>query len=846
MTEYFTLDVIARDQKGLVVKQLKDSSLQGCLLFSEMVCGPDPGIAHQFTVGSHLTARLSGHQSGRYKLPTYTQRKELSIGSEMDVVVESEDDKHLKVRGEDGCQYYVIKRVWERGPKYRPVAPGTTIKVVREMQGAWEGFLTRLEVSNPYFIPADEIILDRQVLAWTFHHWREAYGEDTSETFSGSYRKLYEDYDHGNANWILSYATCLSHEIHRSLVRQDLKTVVLLVATAIHVEEWIRDSGFLLTQTGERRSKSAISVNKRLDQFRIFQECLDIVKDVAHVTQFLGELRKVLLSHEGRTDKELRKYVNAASFVLSFLPVDYFDDSLFRTLLTEMESHELLFSEEESAEQIRFVAGIRRKQLRKKMVETAEFGGVTSRRFDPETLEQFIFLQEFEIKVCRYRGEDDQANLEELNLQLLRANFANDKQEKEDLLRAGLEGVALLKPDKAVEGDTERHDAWRYSRWNLLARYYEELAATQNMRKESIVFLRNAADYYRRCRSRRAHLLSFYVEYLDICEAFPETPDEVWRARINEHLEMLISELSFDNARAELRILKDFYRIVVLFGTELTMDMRTWLLQMSHDSIYPQLAGLPLVTGMARVVLANDLLASVTKDTSILRSQLASYLSVGEFRLQLPTEDPTEVAEEDDVEKSPFFGEESETLEFKGTLCIDVKRLIAMGELTRSAGVLHDFLKAIVGMLNRNGGTIFVGILEGEKFDDNEYRKLEALGAIRKQNRIFLGIAFELKAVGKTKDEHMRHIAQTLRSRISNDVTSFVSIDVTSAFGVELYRVTIQPYPYVEGVCLDGKEYFVRENNETLSKSAPEFIKIRLLSGKGLTRITETPTPVAE
>jgi predicted HTH transcriptional regulator len=160
--------------------------------------------------------------------------------------------------------------------------------------------------------------------------------------------------------------------------------------------------------------------------------------------------------------------------------------------------------------------------------------------------------------------------------------------------------------------------------------------------------------------------------------------------------------------------------------------------------------------------------------------------------------------------------------------------------------VLHDFLKAIVGMLNRNGGTIFVGILEGEKFDDNEYRKLEALGAIRKQNRIFLGIAFELKAVGKTKDEHMRHIAQTLRSRISNDVTSFVSIDVTSAFGVELYRVTIQPYPYVEGVCLDGKEYFVRENNETLSKSAPEFIKIRLLSGKGLTRITETPTPVAE
>jgi len=55
------------------------------------------------------------------------------------------------------------------------------------------------------------------------------------------------------------------------------------------------------------------------------------------------------------------------------------------------------------------------------------------------------------------------------------------------------------------------------------------------------------------------------------------------------------------------------------------------------------------------------------------------------------------------------------------------------------AGVLHDFLKALwecsTGMGEQSSWNF-----RGGEIDDNEYRKLEALGAIRKQNRIFLGM----------------------------------------------------------------------------------------------------------
>ena len=157
--------------------------------------------------------------------------------------------------------------------------------------------------------------------------------------------------------------------------------------------------------------------------------------------------------------------------------------------------------------------------------------------------------------------------------------------------------------------------------------------------------------------------------------------------------------------------------------------------------------------------------------------------------------------------------DESETLEFKGSLALNLNRyLLGDGKLVHDSSLPNEgVLKSIVAFLNTKGGDLLVGILELKRFEDSYEDKLSDC-PIHKDKIIF-GIGGEYN-----KDEwdgYLQRLTSYIENRISPDVidADLVKITKLSHDGKDLCLVNVHP--------ADAKQYlqnkfYIRRANKTV------------------------------
>lgn len=157
--------------------------------------------------------------------------------------------------------------------------------------------------------------------------------------------------------------------------------------------------------------------------------------------------------------------------------------------------------------------------------------------------------------------------------------------------------------------------------------------------------------------------------------------------------------------------------------------------------------------------------------------------------------------------------DESETLEFKGTLLLNLKRyLLGDGKLVDNDLLLDEgVLKTIVAFLNTKGGDLLVGVLELARFEKVYEDKLSDCPVHK--DKIVFGIDSEYK-----KDEwdgFYQRLISYIENRISPDVldADWVKISKITHKDKELCLISVQP--------ADAKQYlqnkfYIRRGNKTV------------------------------
>lgn len=163
--------------------------------------------------------------------------------------------------------------------------------------------------------------------------------------------------------------------------------------------------------------------------------------------------------------------------------------------------------------------------------------------------------------------------------------------------------------------------------------------------------------------------------------------------------------------------------------------------------------------------------------------------------------------------------DESETLEFKGSLSLDVKRLlIGDGKRTLLQGLEDEgVLRAIVALLNTRGGDVIVGVLEQQDFDTVQSDRLDDV--LRVEDKLVLGVDPEYDRKGW--DSYQRRLIELVQSRIGPEVFDQRLVDVQklavkdgkSDLVRDVCRLLVQPSETKQ--YLNEEQFFVRRGNKT-------------------------------
>lgn len=165
--------------------------------------------------------------------------------------------------------------------------------------------------------------------------------------------------------------------------------------------------------------------------------------------------------------------------------------------------------------------------------------------------------------------------------------------------------------------------------------------------------------------------------------------------------------------------------------------------------------------------------------------------------------------------------DESETLEFKGSLTLHLNRyLLGDGSRVDDQAILDEgVLKTIVAFLNSKGGDILIGILEQDKYADVYEAKLSDCPVVDK--KIVFGIQPEYR-----KDEwdgYLQRLTDFIERRIGSDVldSDVVRISKLSYKDKDLCLVSVSPADSKQ--YLNNNKFFIRRANKTVLLEGPEI-----------------------
>ena len=142
---------------------------------------------------------------------------------------------------------------------------------------------------------------------------------------------------------------------------------------------------------------------------------------------------------------------------------------------------------------------------------------------------------------------------------------------------------------------------------------------------------------------------------------------------------------------------------------------------------------------------------------------------------------------ESDVVKSLVLQGESKTLEFKQTFqyCLKTQK--------REPYIELSCLKTLVGFLNSDGGTLFIGV---------------------EDSGLFPGVNFEINEFHRNShDRFQLHLKDKIKSRIGSQCLSYINSKIIDLDSIAILEITCLPSK--EEVFLDNKDFYVRTSPST-------------------------------
>ena len=158
--------------------------------------------------------------------------------------------------------------------------------------------------------------------------------------------------------------------------------------------------------------------------------------------------------------------------------------------------------------------------------------------------------------------------------------------------------------------------------------------------------------------------------------------------------------------------------------------------------------------------------------------------------------------------------DESDSLEFKGSLCLNVDRWL-LGEdgvLTEDDGVAKKgVLKTIVGFLNTKGGHLLIGVLEKSRYGKAPEERLA--DAIEHDDKIVIGIDNEYDKSGW--DGFLQRLVSFIETHIGGGVIDTDLVRVSRQQYEELDVCVVSVTPAESKKYLSG-DFYIRRGNKTI------------------------------
>lgn len=196
------------------------------------------------------------------------------------------------------------------------------------------------------------------------------------------------------------------------------------------------------------------------------------------------------------------------------------------------------------------------------------------------------------------------------------------------------------------------------------------------------------------------------------------------------------------------------------------------------------------------------------------------------------------------AEPQPEIGielEETESLEYKASFSLDVRRYLETGEQAIDPRLIHATVRAVCGLLNSpRGGRLVIGVLEVRRMLERTKDKLKLLQSMSEKfgyeieqaellapPNALIGIEAE---VGEEKnfkdlDAYQRRVGEVLRDQITPNPWSFMELSFSERDERSLCVIEVRPgNEWFWGLSADGghEEFYVREAGATRAYSGVE------------------------
>ena len=799
---------------GAAIIELEDGT-RGYLPNNSMRMSTQDKLINNNLLEHILDVRYLQESKDSAKLPTYTQRQVFNVGDTYEFMYKSENDRFVILLGKDDCEYITPRKSWEKGPQYCPSQIGEKIKCRVSQLSDDFPYLDRENIDNPYFRSPREILNDHVLIQSIFDVWMDNPSTDFAY-------KMREDYNNKNANYILSLLHLLEDQIYNLLRLRSFVEASRYVDAFLEIEDWIKSSGFLIPLHPDNRKKAKFAAQQAIDSMLIIRRVVNII-NFNQSSEFLFDLTSKINIISNFSMKDFLDDILVFTKLYGFVHIDLLDIDMVENVIAALRNKNLLFLYEDPYFGLRIQLSSARKSLRRRFYNS-QITASNIRFENNRIFRHYIFLKEHEVEVCEMLQHYNTALLERATLLYLTALYNEDIDLKKDIVNKSLSILDNIEGKLKMFHENEDKKQWGQQKNIVQGWNYELLANLCKSLKEKHGFLTKSKEHYSFAKYYRSWLVSDISDYIGFLISLTDVDENSIKAIIKK-ANRLSETMSYKRRNGKDQ--QENETLLLIYNTfsqigETTDKSIEWLIEKARLRFDGKCV-FTNVIDLVRITLANNLLAISTNQSLPLFSVVKKLLLEGDICLPI---NPFGDEREDTQSDHEIFLEEGENIEFKGSFEYDIDRYLRTNEEYSKIQVSDSICKSVVGMLNRNGGRIYIGVLETDIYKNEEDRKkLISMGAIIKNNRIVLGIDSELRMKKWNIDVYMRHIMQIFRNRMGDDVGTYIRVEPQLYNNRTICCVEITNYPKPEGVWLDNQYAYIRENNETVNKIPAEFTR---------------------